>query len=171
MDELNISQLRNLWLRSPDERLTNWRQFRISLQSHYDLYESNGTADDRSILLSSLEQISTWWEQVPTVSVAIDPYSPIKIPSVWEIIQQGECCKYSRGLAMAYNIHYMDRDVLVTADRVKDHILNDEYMVATYGGTYALNSPHGTIINLHDVDGLEIRESWDIKTTIANNQY
>jgi hypothetical protein len=33
MNQLNISQLQNLWMRSPDERLASWRDFRIELQS------------------------------------------------------------------------------------------------------------------------------------------
>lgn len=171
MEQLNISQLRNLWLRSPDERLASWREFRIELQSSYDRYEANGSEEDDAILVSCLGAISTWWEQVPLVSVAIDPYDSSSWPNVWEIIYQGECCKYSRGLAMSYNMHYMNRDVLVTLDRVYDHHFNDEYTIANYGGKYALNSLHGQVINLQEVDSLEIRESWDIQRTLLDNQY
>lgn len=170
MEQLNISQLRNLWLRSPDERLASWREFRIELQSSYDRYEANGSDADHAILVNCLEAISTWWEQAPMVNVAIDPYNPESWPTVWEIIYQGECCKYSRGLAMAYNMHYMDPRVKVTLDRVRDHAFGDEYMIANFGGLYALNSLHGKIIS-PSVDSLETRESWDIQATLLNNQY
>ena len=171
VEKLNTSQLRNLWLRSPDERLASWREFRIELQSSYGQYEANGSDEDDAVLVSSLESISTWWEQVPLVSVAIDPFNSDSWPNVWEIIYQGECCKYSRGLAMAYNMHYMDPNVYVTLDRVYDHHFNDEYTIANFGGKYALNSQHGKIIRPHEVDSLEIRESWDIQATLLNNQY
>ncbi len=170
MEQLNISQLRNLWLRSPDERLAGWREFRIELQSSYDLYEANGTDADDKILLSCLQAISTWWEQTPLVSVAIDPFDSSSWPTVWEIIDQGECCKYSRGLAMAYNMHYMDTNVKITLDRVHDLTFNDEYMIANFGDKYALNSLHGQIIDPH-VDSLDIRESWDIQRSLLENQY
>jgi len=170
LEQLNTSQLRNLWLRSPDERLASWREFRIELQSSYNHYEANGSDADQAILMSCLEAISTWWEQTPAVNVAIDPYNPESWPTVWEIIHQGECCKYSRGLAMAYNMHYMDPDVKVTLDRVRDHTYGDEYMIANFGGLYALNSLHGKIIN-PSVDSLETRESWDIQRALLENQY
>jgi hypothetical protein len=170
LEQLNISQLRNLWLRSPDERLASWREFRIELQSHYDLYESNGTESDNSILLVCLQNISTWWEQAPLVSVAMDPFNPDSWPTVWEILDQGECCKYSRGLAMAYNIHYLDKDVNVTLARVRDHVNNDEYMIATYGGRYALNTLHAQVVDLHSVEYLEVRESFPIRSYLLHNQ-
>ena len=158
MDELNISQLRNLWLRSPDERLACWREFRIEAQSVY--------CDGHPLPI--LETVSTWWNQAPSVSVAIDPFNFKTWPTIWEIIHQGECCKYSRGLAMAYNIHYIDRDAKVTIDRVRDHTYHDEYLIATYNDEFVLNSLHGTAVNIQDVGSLEIRETWDIQAVLTN---
>jgi hypothetical protein len=160
VEQLNISQLRNLWLRSPDERLAGWREFRIELQSSYDC--------DRDVL-SSLTAISTWWQQAPIVSVALDPFNSKSWPTVWEIIYQGECCKYSRGLAMAYNIHYIDPKADVAVHRVHDHQYGDEYMIATWG-SLAVNSQHGQIVDLHDVESIEIRESFLIDLCLLQNQ-
>jgi len=170
LEQLNISQLRNLWLRSPDERLASWREFRIELQSHYDLYEATGTESDNAILLDCLNAVSIWWKQAPVVSVAMDPFNLESWPTIWEILDQGECCKYSRGLAMAYNIHYMDKNVHVSIDRVRDHKFHDEYMIATFDGKYALNSLHTQILNLQGVESLEVRESIPISSYILQNQ-
>ena len=170
LEQLNISQLRNLWLRSPDERLASWREFRIELQSHYDLYESNGTESDNAILLECLTAIDTWWQQAPTVNVAMDPFNTKNWPSVWQIIDDGACCKYSRGLAMAYSMSYMDSDVNVTLDRVRDHRHGDEYMVANYGNKYTISSLHAPIIEFHSVETLEICESIPILSHILPNQ-
>lgn len=170
MEQLNISQLRNLWLRSPDERLTGWRNFRIDLQHHYDLYECNGSDDDAAILQDCLNAISTWWYQAPIVNMSINPYEPSSWPTVWEILDQGECCKYSRGLAMAYNLHYLDSDTNVTVDLVRDHKHHDEYMIANFGGKYALNSLQAPIIFLQEIDYLEIRQSTDIRAYLLHNQ-
>jgi len=160
-----------LWLRSPDERLASWRTFRIDLQDHYNHYSNDRSKCNRNILLSSLEAISIWWQQAPEVNVAIDPFNSEQWPTVWEIIDSGECCKYSRGLAMAYNMYYMDNSVNITLDRVRDLTYNDEYMIANFDGKYALNSMQRNVIDLNDVDFLEIRESWDIRAYLDQNQY
>lgn len=160
MEQLNISQLRNLWLRSPDERLASWREFRIELQSSYNFCEDN-SIDDQS-LLQCLDAISTWWEQAPLVSMAIDPFNHDTWPTIWEIIHQGECCKYSRGLAMAYNISYVIPNASVDLSRVYDHKFDDEYMIALCNQQYALNSQHCRVLDITTVDTLEVRESWNV---------
>jgi hypothetical protein len=170
LEQLNISQLRNLWLRSPDERLASWRDFRIELQSHYDHNVVDGLDSDDNVLLSLLEAISCWWEQAPTVSVALDPFNSKSWPTVWEIIYDGECCKYSRGLAMAYNMHYMDSSIDINVSRVRDTLYNDEYILATFAGKYALNSLHGRIINLQNVDSFKVQESYDIRDILYSHQ-
>lgn len=156
MNQLNISQLQNLWMRSPDERLASWRDFRIELQS-----TMVGCVDN--IPVSTLAAVSDWWTQVPEVSLAIDPYNSETWPTVWEIICEGECCKYSRGLAMAYNVQYLYADADVKLCRIRDHKYNDEYMIAKYNGRYMLNSPHDTVVDLANVDFIEIRETWNTK--------
>jgi len=71
---------------------------------------------------------------------------------------------------MAYNIHYMDKNVRVSIDRVRDHKFHDEYMIATFDGKYALNSLHTQILNLQGVESLEVRESIPISSYILQNQ-
>lgn len=72
---------------------------------------------------------------------------------------------------MAYNMHYLDQDVKVTLDRVRDHTFNDEYMIARFDGKYILNSLQKQILTHRDVDSLEVRESWDLQETLLDNQY
>lgn len=71
---------------------------------------------------------------------------------------------------MAYNIHYLDQDAEVSLHRVRDHTYNDEYMIATLGNL-ALNCAHEQIVDLHSVDTLEIRESFDMRSLLKLNQY
>lgn len=164
MEQLsNLNQLRNLWLRSSEERIAIWRDFRIELQNSYGSF--NNEKDD-SALLKCLDHIDTWWNQVPIVRVAIDPYDKANWPTLWEIIDQGECCKYSKGLAKAYAMYYLDQDLDITINRVYDHKTNDEYMLAIFNGKYGLNSPHKSIINVHESDFIEIKDSWKIKDII-----
>ena len=122
---------------------------------------------DSDILLSSLDAIATWWSLSPLVTIAIDPYSPNIWPTVWEIIHAGECCKFSRALAMAFNAHYLDRDLNVEIARVYDNRNNDEYMIAIVNEQYVLNTPYGNIANLQDVlANITVKESWPIQAVL-----
>ena len=156
MDTLsNVSQLRNLWLRSADERLASWREFRLELQDSYDSCDSTS-------LLSSLDAISVWWSYMPLVTVSMDPFSPSRWPTVWEIIADGQCCKYSKGLAMALNAYYLDSDLDVRVARVLDRKAGDEYLVAIVNDEIVLNTPYGNTANLRDVSHIETQESWQM---------
>jgi hypothetical protein len=163
----NISQLRNLWLRSSDERLSEWRDFRLGLQELYGQYDPDSDCND-DILLSSLSAIDMWWQHAPLVSVAIDPYNYKFWPSVWEIVHQGECCKYSKGLAMAYTMYYMDPNAHVTVERVYDQTHNDEYFMATFNGQYGLNTPYSPVLDLKSVDSIISKESHCISSEFLN---
>jgi hypothetical protein len=81
---------------------------------------------------------------------------------VWEIIADGKVCNYSRGLAMAYNSHYLDPDLKVTAARVIDGRSNDEYFVAV-ANDIVLNAPAGRAVNLKDVDYIKTQEQWEMR--------
>ena len=72
---------------------------------------------------------------------------------------------------MAYNIHYMDRDVNVTLNRVRDHTNNDEYMTAVFDGKYTLNTFNNQILTSQSVASLEIRESYDIRLYLEHKQH
>ena len=159
----NISQLRNLWLRSPEERLACWREFRLELQAEYSVCDND--------MLSSLNAISTWWAYAPIVNVAMDPFNLKTWPNIWELIHQGECCKYSRGVAMAYNTHYIDQDAHVTVSHALDTSHNDEYFITVINERYILNSLHKPVIDLQSnhVDFV-IKESWSIQDIIDAKQ-
>lgn len=153
LEKLNLEQLRNMWLRSPVERLANWREFRQDLAKH------NGSVDVREILCA----VSLWWEQMPFVNVAIDPYDYTSWPTAWEIIDGGQCCKYSRGIAMAWTIHFIDPDADILVARVRNKDQSDEYIVAIYNGKYALNSPYARLVDLTSEDIFDVTESWKIQ--------
>lgn len=151
----NDSLLRNIWLRSPDERLASWREFRLELQGSYDSCDNNS-------LLSSLDAISNWWNYMPFVTVSLDPFSPHNWPTIWEIIVDGKCCKYSKGVALAFNAHYLDSSLDVKIERVFDHEVHDEYIIAIVNNDLVLNTPYGNLVNLQNVSHIEMQESWHI---------
>lgn len=108
---------------------------------------------------------------MPQVSVSIDPYSPQQWPTVWELIADGKSCKYSHGLALAYNVHYLDTSLDVQVARVFDHKSNDEYLVAVINEQIVLNTPYATTVRLYDVDYIEIKEQWDIREYLRNKRH
>jgi hypothetical protein len=108
---------------------------------------------------------------VPLVSVSMDPYDLSAWPSAWEIVDNGECCKYSKGLAMGYTLHFIDRHADVNIARVLDTYHNDEYFVAIWNDQYVLNSYFGDVVHSHDVDSyLSVQESWTIQDVMQRTQ-
>lgn len=99
---------------------------------------------------------------MPLVTVSIDPYSPNKWPTIWELIADGQCCKYSKGLAMALNAYYLDSDLDVRVARVFDSKTHDEYIVAIVNNDVVLNTPYGNTVHLQDVDYIKTQESWQM---------
>lgn len=156
---INTNQLRNLWLQPLDVRLDQWREFRIHLEN-----------DDYTVI-EKLEFINAWWRSMPVVNLTIDPYDCHVFPTLWEIIDEGECCKYSRGLAMAYNMFFIDQEKNVTISRVYDTKFNDEYFVAVWDDQYVLNSLHDAIVTVDIFDEhLQIQESHLISNVIHNEE-
>jgi hypothetical protein len=124
--------------------------------------------DDPVFLLA---EISNWWEMVPLVSVSMDPYDPNAWPNVWEIIDSGECCKYSKGLAMGYTMHFMDQHAHIELARVLDNYHHDEYIVAIWKDRYVLNSPFSRVTPISEVDSyLSVQESWTIRDVMQRQQ-
>lgn len=159
----NVSQLRNIWLLSSEERLAFWREFRLELTSCFDLH-------DKTTWEPSFEAIDVWWKVTPEVSVSMDPYSVKNWPTVWEIIAHGACCKYSRGLAMAYNAYYMCPELSVTVDLVYDQKDHDEYLMTAIENEFFMNTLQGSVVSLRDVDHIKIQESWPVKAVLTKQE-
>lgn len=101
---------------------------------------------------------------MPIVSVAIDPYSIKTWPTLWEIIHSGECCKYSRALAIALNVYYIDKLVDIRVSRIYDKKSNDEYMIVVINECMILNTPYDRVVDLQSViNKFDIKESWSIQ--------
>ena len=71
---------------------------------------------------------------------------------------------------MAYNMYYLDESAAVRVSRVRDTKYNDEYIIAIWNEEFVLNSLHGNVVKLQDVEQhFDIRESWTIQD-IANEK-
>lgn len=77
-----------MWNTDPQQRLSEWKAFRQSLDSH--------TAE------SALEQICAWWSFVPFVEHYLDRILASRWPGPWELIHHGQICDQARALGMLY---------------------------------------------------------------------
>jgi hypothetical protein len=142
----------NFWLLSPTARLTQWRLFRRSLSECHEKEIPNIIWDT--------------WMASPEVSIAIDPYDISKWPTLWEIIQQGHTCKFSKALAMSYTIHYLNLSKENNIMRVFDPKTHDTYYASIIDGKlYSPNSIEA--MNAHtEILTLTIEESWTVQQVL-----
>lgn len=158
MEEIN--ELRIFWIKSPEERLKNWRIFR----KYYNFTNTQ----------KLLEDVWNFWIYSPDVSKTLDPYDVKNWPTVWEIIQYGNTCKYSKSLAAAYTLYFMnfdDYDIIIA--RVYDKINNDIYIATIINNEYILLPYSNEVRNwIQEKENLSIQESWKIDQviTMVNNR-
>jgi hypothetical protein len=63
--------------------------------------------------------ITAMWEAAPIVTRSLDPYDPSSWPTIWELLQEGECCSLGKQLGIAYSLHFisdMKISIIVTND-------------------------------------------------------
>lgn len=150
---MNNTDNRLFWLKSPDERLKKWREMR------------------KEYTISTQEQLckDIWhfWMTSPDVSKSIDPYSISMWPTVWEIIHEGKTCKYSRALAAAYTIHYIDETCDIVIARVYDKKNNDIYIASIINDAYVLIPYSNEVENWKTINPeLQIEEQFSIENVL-----
>ncbi|MFW5895497.1 MAG: hypothetical protein ACOCT9_02015 [archaeon] len=159
MEEIN--ELRLFWIKSPEERLKLWRDFRKG-------YNFTNTE-------SLVKDVWDFWFYSPDVSKILDPYDVKNWPTVWEIIQYGSTCKYSKSLAAGYMLYFMNyydnNDIIIA--RVYDKINNDIYIASIINEEYIFLPYSNEVLNwIHEKQNIIIQESWGIEQVInmVNNR-
>lgn len=147
-----------MWLDPPQKRLANWREFRREL--------------DTTDVKAACEQVSQWWRFAPQSTLSIDPYDISTWPSVWEMLHQGDYCKFSTAIGMAYTIFYIDESVKNRILRVYDHANSDIYMTALINEHWLLNYNLCEMTEYNKVrNALEIQESWNTKDVVETTKF
>lgn len=151
MDE--PSNLRLFWLKSPEERLKHWREIR----KNYDF----------SSVYQLCNDIWEFWRLSPDVSKTLDPYTVKNWPTVWEIIYEGNTCKYSKSLAAAYSVYYINNDYDIVITRVYDKKNNDIYIASIIDEQYVFIPYSNEVENWQELKSeLEIEEKWHISQVL-----
>lgn len=146
------------WKKSPSERLSLWRKFRKN--------------NDFSDIKNTCDVVWSLWIMAPTVNINIDPYDLTRWPTLWEMIQEGTCCKFSRALGAAYTIYYLNNSVSIKIARVYDQEKNDIYTTAIINDMYMLAENSIEVEFWNDKkEKIQIEEIWDIKEIIDKVLY
>jgi hypothetical protein len=149
----DVKNYKEIWLKSPQERLKIIRNFRKQYQFITD-----------QKLISDVWDL---WKTCPEKSKIVDPYNIKSWLTLWEIISIGEICKYSSALAASYLIHYMEPSIKIVICRVYDKIQNDIYITSLINDAYII-LPHNQEVQLWDSikSNIEIQEVWNISDII-----
>jgi hypothetical protein len=95
-----------------ETRLSEWRDLRDSLEDSED----------------PLRECLEFWDQIPEVRIAADPYDQYTWPSPWEMIEENNFCPFVKILAICYTLQLTERfsqshfEINIVQDRNKQDV-------------------------------------------------
>lgn len=122
--------------RSPEERLSNWREFRVTLEEITD--------DER------ITEVVNFFSSTPYGSRTLDFYTPGSWPTPWEILHYETYCKNSISLLMYYSLS-MIRDFSKDLELWIIDTSDDRYLVPVIDNQFILNYELGQISTVQDL--------------------
>lgn len=126
------------WFDSPSSRLSQWREFRQSLNIN-DTYEVCKT-------------VVSWWKSAPLISITIDPVDASQWPTPWEMLHQGDFCENSLALGMSYTIYYANPTIANELVYVTCRSSSFQRLCALIDNKHLLNFNLGEISTFPDND-------------------
>lgn len=133
----------NTFLLSPQEKISEWRNFRKSLES--------------LTLKEALETIVHWFAMAPVGKWGIDPYEPTSWPSPWELFYDEYWNKSSLAFLMHYTITLMEnfKDGKITSELILIHDIRSEqediYLAVLVNDEYLLNFDYAEVVKFDKV--------------------
>jgi len=76
-----------------DDRLTEWREFRDSLEESDDPFSA----------------VISFYSKAPYVSHYTDPYDETRWPTPWELLEENQYCDFNTVLGMCYSLQLTER--------------------------------------------------------------
>ena len=95
-----------------ENRLAEWRQLRDSIEESED----------------PLRLCLEFWNNIPEVSIAADPYDQTRWPTPWEMIEENNFCPFVKILAICYTLQLTERfsheefEINIVQDRKKQDV-------------------------------------------------
>ena len=96
-----------------EERLSLWSTFRKTLEISND----------------PIQDAINFYREAPTVSIAIDPYTPSTWPNPWELLEENNYCSFVKILAICYTLQLTD---VLSQASYEIHITQDNKKSSTY---------------------------------------
>lgn len=120
-----------MWPITFDERLSQWRQLRMSCQ----------TLPIDQCLMS----INRWWFRTPWTAYQLHWDDRADWPDPWQLLSENRFCSLARGLGMLYTICLLDRQGLVDAELAE---CGPDNLVLVSDRKYILNWDSDEIVNI-----------------------
>jgi hypothetical protein len=130
-----------MFSQSPDERLSQWRAFRDSIE-----------LSDTPLL-----DVIEFWAPAPYVAYNhnVDPYNRHSWPSPWEIIVQNKYDDFTKALMIAYTLKYTDKfgNTEIQVKTLVDNARKSVYNVVSVDDKWVLNFQENAPIEAANLPG------------------
>jgi len=132
-----------MWNSRPEERLQEWRRFRINI--------------NKLPLEQAIKETVHLWSYAPYVTHYLVPDLPDEWPDPWTLVYENYYCDLAKALGMLYTLylssHYIEQDLKMELRIYKN--TNDNDIVNTVWvnqGKYILNLIYDTVVNKNSID-------------------
>ena len=119
-----------MWCQSFDERLAEWAELRVSLQS--------ASIDEQ------MQSINDWWFQAPISNHYLHLDDISCWPSPWDLLSDNIYCEVARAAGIVYTILMMENENINTCEIVNT---TQGVFVSINAGQYILNYAPRTLLN------------------------
>lgn len=139
-----------MWKLNSSERLSQWRNFRKSLDTV--------TIDEATAL------VAEFWRTCPYNAYYLDPDKPDTWPDPWTLVEENYWCDLAKSLGMLYTIrlttHNPEAEIRVYNDPKSKIQYN---LVWIDQGKYILNMTDGEVVNKTQVSKLELHRCYGVE--------
>lgn len=134
-----------MFLKSPEERLSIWKNFRDSVE----------------VSLDPLLAVMEFWHKAPYVPYnnQIDPFNQPACPTPWEIIIHNRYDDFTKALMIAWTLKYTARfgKSNIQVRSIVDNIQNLQYNVVCIDDKWILNYKENVPVTVENIpDGFNI---------------
>lgn len=124
----------NPFLFGPDERLSHWRDFRKSISEIPDF--------------DKLKAVVEYWAQAPLQNIAYDIEDLESLPTPWEMISDGNWCRNSIAIGMAFTLRLAGIDESrIELKMIIDPTISDMMLTVVVDAQHILNYDWGNVFS------------------------
>jgi hypothetical protein len=123
-----------MWkLRDPNQRLSKWKDFRLSL--------------NKLDLETALQETVDFWCSPPWAPFYLDETDPSEWPAPWDLIVDNYFCDIAKALGIAYTIYLTEHSPEISIELYKDPTTGSDINIVLVNKKYVLNMNSGQVLN------------------------